>query len=87
MNAPETDSAVQTTPPITRAAVMPAVPERPLATMITDARINVISVMPLTGFVPTIAIAFAATVVKRKAMMPTTRRAITAWKRLSTTPK
>ena len=43
----------------------------------TDARINVISVMPETGFVPTIAMAFAATVVNRKAIPATNRIATT----------
>ena len=43
--------------------------------MISEASIRVISVMPETGFVPTMAMALAATVVKRKAMMKTIRRA------------
>ena len=47
---------------------MPFVPFNPTATMTTEARISVISVMPLTGLEPTMAMALAATVVKRKAM-------------------
>ena len=43
--------------------------------------------MPLTGFEPTIAIALAATVVNRKAIIPTIRRPTIACHRLSTTPK
>lgn len=50
------------------AAVIPAVPLSPAATMMTEARIRVMSVMPLTGLVPTMAMALAATVVKRNAM-------------------
>ena len=68
------------------AAVMPAVPFRPTDTIIRDARMRVMSVMPLTGFDPTIAIALAATVVKRNAMIPTIRRPTTACQMLSTTP-
>ena len=72
---PAIDNAVQTTPPITRAATIPSGPRRPTATITTEARIRVISVMPDTGFVPTIAIAFAATVVKRNAMIVTSSKA------------
>ena len=53
------------------AATIPLVPCRPTPTITTEARISVISVIPLTGFEPTIAMAFAATVVKRKAMTAT----------------
>jgi hypothetical protein len=41
-------------------------------------KIKVINVIPETGFVPTIAIALAATVVKRKAIITTVKRATTA---------
>ena len=56
---------------------MPPVPFRPTSTMMMEERMSVISVMPLTGLEPTMAMALAATVVKRKAMtatmtMPTT---------------
>ena len=78
MNPPAIESAVHTTPPITSAATIPAVPFSPTATRMTDARMRVISVMPDTGFVPTIAIAFAATVVNRKAITATTTKATTA---------
>ena len=40
------------------------------------------SVMPDTGFVPTIAIAFAATVVNRKAITPTSNKPMAAWNQL-----
>ena len=86
MNAPATESAVHTTPPMIRAAVIPAVPLRPTATMISEARMRVIRVIPLTGFDPTIAIAFAATVVNRNAITPTMSRPTTACQMLSTTP-
>ena len=71
MKEPATESAVQTTPPIIKAEIIPAVPESPTPTRISDERIKVINVIPETGFVPTIAIAFAATVVKRKAIIKT----------------
>ena len=64
-------SAVHTTPPMMRAATMPAVPLRPTATITTEARMSVMSVMPDTGLLPTMAMALAATVVKRKAMTAT----------------
>ena len=69
-----------------RAAAIPALPLSPTATRIKEAMINVISVIPLTGFVPTIAIALAATVVNRKEMIPTMRRPTTACQMLFTTP-
>ena len=87
MKPPAMESAVQTTPPIIRAAAMPEVPLSPAATRMMEARMRVIRVIPLTGFEPTMAIAFAATVVKRNAMTATTIRAITACHRLSSTPK
>ena len=68
MNEPATDSAVHTTPPMMSAAIIPPTPFSPTATITTEARMSVISVMPLTGFEPTMAMALAATVVKRKAM-------------------
>ena len=70
--------AVQTTPPIMRAASMPAEPFKPTATITTLANINVISVIPDTGLLPTMAIALAATVVKRKAMTVTSSIPTTA---------
>ena len=57
---------------------MPLVPFRPIPTITTEARISVISVIPLTGFEPTMAMAFAATVVKRKAMTVTSTMATRA---------
>ena len=68
MNEPAIDNAVQTTPPIISAATMPLTPFSPTATMTTDAKMSVINVIPLTGLEPTMAMALAATVVKRKAI-------------------
>ena len=66
---------------------MPPVPFMPTATITTEARMSVISVMPETGLVPTIAMAFAATVVNRKAMTATNSMPTTAKRRLpSITP-
>ena len=86
MKAPATESAVQTTPPMIRAAVIPAVPLSPTATIMSEARMRVMRVIPLTGFDPTMAMAFAATVVNRNAMIPTMRSPTTACQMLSTTP-
>ena len=58
------------------AAIIPRSPWIPTLTSITEVRIRVIRVMPETGLLPTIAIALAATVVKRKAMTNTIRRAM-----------
>ena len=82
MNEPATDNAVHTTPPMMRAATMPAVPFKPTATMTTEARMSVMSVMPDTGLEPTMAMALAATVVNRKAMMVTSSMPTTAKSRL-----
>ena len=71
-------SAVHATEPISRAASIPVVPLSPIDAMTTDARISVMSVMPETGFVPTIAVALAATVVKRNAMPTMSTRATVA---------
>ena len=66
---------------------MPLVPLRPTPTMTTEARMSVISVMPLTGFDPTMAMALAATVVNRNAMTATSTMATRAWSMLpSITP-
>ena len=86
MNEPATLRAVQTTPPMISAAAMPALPLRPTPMRMTEAMIRVIRVMPLTGFDPTMAMAFAATVVNRKAMTATMRRPTRACQRLLTTP-
>ena len=51
-----------------------------------EAIINVISVIPLTGLEPTIAMALAATVVKRNEMIPTMSTPINACQMFSTTP-
>ena len=53
------------------AAVMPAVPFRPMLTSTSDARISVMRVIPETGLLPTMAMALAATVVKRNEMTKT----------------
>ena len=42
--------------------------------------------MPLTGLLPTMAMALAATVVNRNAMTATTKMPIKAWLKLCTTP-
>ena len=72
MNEPATERAVHTTPPITRAAIIPLTPLSPTPTITTEARISVMSVIPDTGLLPTIAIALAATVVNRNEI-PATR--------------
>ena len=61
---------------------MPAGPFNPTATKMMEARINVMSVMPDTRFVPTIAIALATTVVIRKAITPTNYKPMAAWNQL-----
>ena len=66
---------------------MPVVPLNPTLTSTSDERISVISVMPETGFVPTMAMALAATVVKRNAMMKTIRMAVTDCTQPSSSPK
>ena len=66
MKPPAIDSAVQTTPPMIMAAIIPLVPLNPALTNTSELKINVINVIPDTGFDPTIAIAFAATVVNKK---------------------
>ena len=76
MSPPAIESAVQTTPPIRSAASIPAFPESPAFTRKSDVRMSVIRVIPETGFVPTVAIARAATDVKRKEMTTTTRSAM-----------
>ena len=86
INPPAIESAVHTTPPITIAPTIPLAPFMPTATKITEAIISVISVIPETGLLPTIAIAFAATVVKRKAITVTTTKATKACHRLPNTP-
>ncbi|GFI58946.1 hypothetical protein IMSAG025_02410 [Muribaculaceae bacterium] len=67
-------------------ATMPEVPLSPIETNIAEATIRVISVMPDTGLEPTIAIAFAATVVKRNAMTVTTSHATSACQKVCMTP-
>ncbi len=80
------ESAVQTTPPITMEATMPLVPLSPMATKMAEAMISVISVMPDTGLEPTMAMAFAATVVNRKAIRVTTTHATSACQKVWITP-
>ena len=76
------DNAVQTTPPITSEATIPVAPFSPTATMMTEARIKVINVIPDTGFVPTMAMALAATVVNKKEIPATSRMATTVCRML-----
>ena len=76
MKPPDMDKAVQTTPPISKAANMPYSPVRPAATSTRLLRIRVIMVMPETGLVPTMAMALAATEVNRKLITKTVTVAI-----------
>ena len=71
-------NAVQTTPPMMSAASIPKGPFRPTPASTMLAMMSVISVIPDTGLVPTMAIALAATVVKRKAMTVTSSIPTTA---------
>ena len=80
------ESAVHTTPPITIDAMMPFVPLKPTATNTVLATMSVISVMPDTGLLPTMAIALAATVVNKNAITTTTKNATMAWSKLPITP-
>ncbi len=65
---------------------MPEVPLRPIPTKMADAMMRVMRVMPDTGLEPTMAIALAATVVKRNAMNVTTIQATSACHQLCITP-
>ena len=69
------------------AASIPPVPFIPTATITTEARMRVISVIPDTGLLPTMAMALAATVVNRNAINATSRMPTMAKRRLpSITP-
>ena len=72
---------------MTSAAVMPVVPLSPTLTSTSDERMSVMSVMPDTGFVPTMAMALAATVVKRNEMTKTISSAVTDCTQPSSRPK
>src|ERR1041384_2910399 len=85
MKDPETERAVHTTPPMRRALSMPEGPVRPVRTSTKDERMSVINVIPETGFVPTIAIAFAATVVNKNDTTRTSAIPTRAWVMLNTT--
>ena len=63
---PETDSAVHTMPAIAITKNMPVVPETPNRNSTTDEMMMVSMVMPETGLRAVVAIAFAATEVKKK---------------------
>lgn len=65
---------------------MPLVPSRPMATNTPEAMMRVMRVMPLTGLLPTMAMALAATVVKRNAMTVTTIHATSACQKVWITP-
>ncbi len=80
------ESAVHTTPPRTMAATMPEVPLRPMATKTPEAMMRVMRVMPLTGLLPTMAMALAATVVKRNAITVITTHATRACQNTCITP-
>ncbi len=66
INAPDVDRAVQTAVPMISAMIIPAVPLRPIMIMHPMASTTVMRVMPDTGLTPTMAMAWAATGVKRK---------------------
>ena len=68
------------------AATIPVCPEMPIATRTIAVIINVIIVIPLTGLEPTMAMALAATVVKRKAITAAINSAIMACHQLHTVP-
>ena len=68
------------------AATIPALPLRPVTTRTRAVMIRVMMVIPLTGLVPTIAIALAATVVNRKEITATMARPIRACHTVFTTP-
>ncbi len=57
---------------------MPEDPFRPMATKMAEAIMRVMRVMPETGLEPTMAMALAATVVNRNAIMATTTHATRA---------
>ena len=76
-------SAAAMAAPAAGGAAAPAAEEKTdfdvvLAGFDAAAKIKVINVMPDTGLVPTMAIALAATVVKRKAIIPTINSPINA---------
>ncbi|EKD50487.1 MAG: hypothetical protein ACD_62C00527G0002 [uncultured bacterium] len=75
---PTTERAVHTTQPMSNADIIPMGPLSPAATNIPADKIRVMSVMPDTGLVPTVAMACAATVVNRKEITITTISAIAA---------
>ena len=68
------------------AATIPELPLSPTATSTSEVMMSVIMVMPLTGLEPTMAMALAATVVKRNEMTATMTRPIRACQTLFTTP-
>ena len=68
------------------AAVMPLVPLNPALTSTSEVRMSVISVMPDTGLDPTMAMALAATVVKRNEMIKTSSSEMTVKSQLCNTP-
>ena len=80
------DKAVQTIPPMMSALTIPCQPFNPTATRTTDERINVMRVIPETGFEPTIAMALAATVVNRNEIIRMVTNATTACNKVIFTP-
>src|SRR5512139_845367 len=65
---PDIESAVQTTPPMSRTWSMPLSPRRPSAERATAVTISVVRVIPEIGVIEIIAIAQAETAAKRKAI-------------------
>ena len=66
MNCPETQSATHTMPASAITKNMPVVPERPNFSSTTAETITVSRVMPEAGLFAVVAMALAATVVKKK---------------------
>ena len=82
MNAPDMDSAVQTAQPTISAMNIPPVPVSPVATSTRMVSTTVINVMPETGLTPTMAMAWAATGVKRNDRAKPTTAPTTAYQAL-----
>ena len=73
---------MQTAQPTTSAMNIPPVPFRPVATSARIVSTTVINVMPETGLTPTMAIAWAATGVKRNERAKPTTAPTTAYQAL-----
>ncbi len=87
MSAPEVDSAVHTAQPTTSAINIPPAPVSPVDTSARIVSTTVINVMPETGLTPTMAMAWAATGVKRNERMKPTTAPTIAYQALYPTEK